>query len=449
MKCTFALLISGILLLSLPASGQLMKIKTIAGNGIEGYSGDGMAATGANLHGPVSVALDPAGNVYFVDYFNLRVRKIAKSTGVITTVAGTGVGGYTGDSSLATSAEVDPQGVAFDKHGNMYIADGVYSVIRKVNTLGIITTIAGNGTHGYTGDNGPARSASFSAPRGLTVDSFGNIFVADAPNNVIRKISASGTITTVAGSGTAGYGGDGGPATAALLDSPYAVAVDHYGNLYISDYKNNVVRVVDSNGDINAFAGTAGAFGYAGDNSAAITATLNFPAGLAVDTFGNVIIADAHNNVIRSVNKFGVIRTVVGNGAAGFGGDLGNALGAQLLTPFSVATDISGNIYIADANNQRIREAYYDALSVSSEFTRNNLEMHPNPSSSQISLSGLTKTDKVCVYDLAGSQIGTAWDVTTDGSQTFDIQSLASGVYVLQVFSADGNRKAVGQLVKE
>ncbi len=449
MKCTFSLLISGLLMLSLPSYGQLRIIKTIAGDGIGAYSGDGAAATGADLDAPINVALDPSGNVYFVDFTNIRVRKINIANGIITTVAGTGLGGYTGDNGLATSADVDPQGIAFDKHGDMYIADGIFSVIRKVNPLGIITTIAGNGTHGYSGDNGPALAASFGAPRGIAVDTFGNIFVADATNNVVRMISTSGTITTVAGNDTAGYSGDGFPAVNAMLDSPYAVAVDRSGNLFIADYKNDVIRKVDDTGGISTYAGMIDSFGYSGDSGPAASAKINYPAGIALDTLGNLYIADAHNNVIRKVATSGIITTVVGDGSAGFGGDLGNALGANLKTPFGIATDIYGNIYIADAGNERIREAYLASLGVSSVFTRNDVDMYPNPSTNTVTLTSLLLNDKVCVYDIVGRQVGAPWNVTADGAQTFNIQSLATGVYILQVFDASGNKKAVAQLVKE
>ena len=448
MRCTFSLLISGLLMLSLPSYGQLRTIKTIAGDGVQGYSGDGLAATAADCYGPISVALDPSGNVYFVDYFNIRVRKVNVTTGVITTVAGTGSGLYTGDSSLATSAGVDPQGIAFDKHGNMYIADGVYSVIRKVNTLGIITTIAGNGTHGYSGDHGPARAASFGAPRGIAVDTFGNIFVADATNNVVRMINTLGIITTVAGNDTVGYSGDGFPAVHARLDSPYAVAVDRSCNLFIADYNNDVIRKVDDTGGISTYAGS-GTYGYYGNGGPATAAGLDHPSGIALDTLGNLYIADSHNNVIRMVNPSGVISTVVGDGSYGFGGDLGDALGANMKVPFGVATDIYGSIYIADADNERIREAYLVSLGVNSVSTAGNVDMFPNPSSNKVTLSSLSVNDKVCVFDVLGRQVGEPWTAAADGVQTFNIQSLATGVYVLQVFDANGNKKAVAQLVKE
>ena len=262
-------------------------------------------------------------------------------------------------------------------------------------------------------------------------------------------INTSGVISTVAGNGTAGYSGDGGNADSAKLDSPYAVAVDLYGNLYITDFNNDVIRKVGTNDTISTYAGMAGVYGYFGDNGPATAAKLNFPAGIAVDNEGNLYIPDSHNDVIRKVNASGVITTVAGNGSAGFGGDLGNALGANLLTPFGVAVDKYGSIYIADAGNERIRQAYIAALSVSSVYTHNDVDVYPNPSAAQITLSGLSKADRVCVFDLTGRQMGAAWDVIADGSQTFNIRSLATGVYLLQVFDSNGSKKAVAQLVKE
>ncbi len=438
-------------MLSLSSHGQLLKIRTIAGTGVQGYSNDGFVATTADLHGPITIAVDPiSGNPTFVDFFNNRVRRINITNDIISTIAGSGLGGNNGDSSVATAADMDPHAVAFDKHGNMYIADAVYAVIRKVNTAGIIVTIAGkSGIHSHTGDNGPAVNATFSSPCGLAVDSSGNIYIADASNNVVRMIDATGVITTVAGNDTAGFSGDLGPATDARLDSPYAVATDLSGNLYITDYRNDVIRKVDGAGIISSYAGMNASYGYSGDNGAANLAMLNKPAGIATDTAGNLFIADANNNVIRKVDKSGVISTVAGNGSAGFGGDLGNALGANMRTPFAVATDKAGNLYICDANNQRIRAVYRDVTAVNSVFTGNGVNVYPNPSAAQITLNGLTKADRVSVYDLMGRETGNNWTVNADGAQTFNVQSLAAGVYVVRVFDAAGNTKAITQLVKE
>jgi len=222
-------------------------ITTVAGNGSMGYSGDNGAATSASLNKPYGVAVDSAGNIYIADLFNFVIRKVAAGTGMITTVAGNGTSGYSGDNGAATSARLSgPTGVAVDSIGNMYIADSVSNRIRKVAAgTGIITTVAGNGTSGYSGDNGAATSASLSYPNGVAVDSAGNIFIANMGNNRIRKVATgTGIITTVAGNGTEGYSGDNSSATSTALNQPHGVAVDSAGNIYIADYGNNRIREV-------------------------------------------------------------------------------------------------------------------------------------------------------------------------------------------------------------
>ena len=207
--------------------------------------------------------------------------------------------------------------------------------------------------------------------------------------------------------------------------------------------------MVDTFGVINTYAGN-GLYGYSGDNGLAVNATLRGPAYLAVDTFGNVFIPDENNNVIREVKAAsGVITTVAGNGSAGFGGDLGYALGANLHIPYGVAVDIYGSIYVADANNERIREVYNPYLSVKNISANTNITAYPNPSTGFVTLSGLQLAEKVSVYDVLGRQIGNSWDITANGSQTFDISSFSAGVYMLQVNDAQGNKVAVARLVKE
>jgi sugar lactone lactonase YvrE len=324
-------------------------IQTFAGNGTPGYSGDGGPATSAEVNDPFAVAADAAGNLYIADYGNNRIRKV--SGGVITTVAGNGTQGYSGDNGAATSAELNyPIGVAVDSAGNLYIADAFNQCIRKVSK-GVITTVAGNGTPGYSGDNGPAASAELAYPFGVAVDSAGNLYIADNGNNRIRKVSG-GVITTVAGNGTPGYSGDNGPATSAELNDPYGVAVGATGNLYIADYGNNRIRQV-SNGTITTLAGN-GTQGYSGDNGAATSAELHSPSGVAVDAAGNVYIADGSNQRVREVSS-GVISTVAGNGAPGYSGDNGPATSAELYDPTGVALGPGGALFIADLANSRIR----------------------------------------------------------------------------------------------
>jgi uncharacterized protein (TIGR03437 family) len=237
-----------------------------------------------------------------------------------------------------------------DSAGNLYIADSYNNRIRKV-TNGVITTVAGNGTQGYSGDNGPATSAQFSYPEGVTVDSAGNLYIADTGNGRIRKVS-NGVITTVAGNGTGGFSGDGGPATSAELYCPVGVAMDSAGNLYIADACTQRIRKV-ANGVITTVAGNGTGY-YSGDNGPAASAELNGPSGLAPDAAGNLYIADSFNNRIRKVTN-GVITTVAGNGTQGFSGDNGPAANAMLSGPIGITVDSAGDLYIADTGNSRIR----------------------------------------------------------------------------------------------
>ena len=329
-------------------------ITTVAGTGSYGFSGDGGQATAAQLFFPESVAVDGSGNLYIVDTSNRRIRKV-DTAGTITTFAGTGTNGFSGDGGQATAAQLNrPRGAAADGSGNLYIADQYNRRIRKVDTAGTITTFVGVGTGGFGGDGGPATGALLYFPR-VTVDGSGNLYIADASNHRVRKVDTAGTITTVAGTGTSGTSGDGGPATEAQLNLPSGVAVDGSGNLYIADTSNHRIRKVDSSGIITTFAGT-GTAGFSGDDGSATAAQLSSPRGVAVDGSGNLYIADNSNHRIRKVDTAGMITTVAGTGTAGFSGDGGSATAAQLNSPISVAVDGSGNVFITDSNNHRVRK---------------------------------------------------------------------------------------------
>ncbi|MGA2177433.1 MAG: PKD domain-containing protein [Verrucomicrobiota bacterium] len=279
---------------------------------------------------------------------------------VISTVAGNGAWGYSGDGGVATSAELaNPFGVAVYVSGNLFIADTYNMRIREVRTDGIITTVAGNGTDGYSGDGGPATNAELYSPGGVAVDAFGNLFIADNGNNRIRKVGTNGIITTVAGDGTAGYSGDGSAATNAELRNPCAVAVDASGNLFIADESNQRIRKVGTSGIITTVAGN-GTDGYSGDGGPATNAELYSPCDVAVDASGNLFIVDESNQRIRKVGTNGIITTVAGNGAYGYSGDGGLATNAELYYPVGVAVDPSGNLFIADYGNQRIREVVFE-----------------------------------------------------------------------------------------
>jgi sugar lactone lactonase YvrE len=350
-------------------------ITTVAGGG-NGCStqtdnwGDGCLATSASLYDPYGVALDSAGNLYIADTYNEVIRMVAVNTGIITTVVGTGNWGYAGDGGVATQAKLyHPRDVNFDSAGNLYIADSDNNVIRKVIAkTNVITTVAGNGTQGYTGNLGAANKAELSGPRGVLVDGSGNIYIADCGNHVVRVVNAAtGIISGAAGNGTQGYGGDGSLATSAQLNSPYALAINGSGNIYIADSGNNTVREINiANKTISTVAGT-GAYGYNGDEIPGASARLNDPLGVAVDASGNVFISDTNNHRIRKIQGTSTkppspgrltITTIAGYGSSGYNGagDGGQATGAALDYPSGVAVDSAGNFYIADSNESRIRK---------------------------------------------------------------------------------------------
>ena len=329
-------------------------ISTIAGTNNIGFAGDGSAAANAILHLPTGVALDSSGNVYFADSLNNRIRKIAGTT--ISTVAGNGGVSSSGDGFPASSAQLNtPLGVAVDAAGNLYIADSLNNAIRKVSASGVMSTFAGNSVPGSSGDGGAPTAAQLNGPRGVAVDAAGNVYVADTLNHKVRII-AGGVINTFAGSGTAGFSGDGAAAASAALNAPFGVAVDGAGNVYIAEFGNNRVRKVDSKGIITTVAGT-GVSAYGGDGGPALSAQLNGPQGVAVDSAGNLYIADTENNRVRRVTAGGAISTIAGNGLAGFAADGGLAANTQMGNPTGVAVDTFGNLYIADGN-ARVRKVF-------------------------------------------------------------------------------------------
>jgi sugar lactone lactonase YvrE len=319
-------------------------IGTFAGTGVSGYTGDGGPATSAELNSPYGVSLDASGNVYIADTLNSVIRKV-DPIGKITTIAGTGTNGYSGDGGPATSAGLwAPYRAAADRAGNVYIADYNNNRIRKVDTTGTIITIAGTGTQGYNGDGIPATTAQLSLPGAVAVDGNGNLYIVDTWNNRIRKIDTSGMINTIAGTGFAGVLGDGGPATSAQVNEPEGIAVDSSGNVYIADYGNSKIRKIDTSGIISTIAGT-GSIGSSGDGGPATAAFLKLPTGVAVDRAGNVYIADNQNSRVRKVDSTGTITTIVSTGTPGV---------SQLFFPEDVAVDAVGHVYIADTNNMRI-----------------------------------------------------------------------------------------------
>jgi uncharacterized protein (TIGR03437 family) len=331
-------------------------ITTIAGvPGHFGFSGDGASALNAVFEGVFGLVVDSGGNLFVTDTDNNRLRKI-QSNGIINTVAGNGAFRLIADGTLAANAFLfGPQGVSIDGNGNTYVADTANSSVRKITRNGVISTIAGNGSREYSGDNGPATHAGLASPVNVTPDGRGGLYIADTDNEVIRKVAADGTISTVAGNGTQGYGGDNGPATQASLSSPQDVIWDSAGNLYVSDFGNNAIRRVATNGVITTIAGNP-KITVLNDGGSALQAGLSRPRGLAFDAAGNLYVADAGNLRIRRISTSGTITTVAGGGSKIVTATPIPATQAFLGSPQSIVVDGAGNLYFSDAFRDRVYE---------------------------------------------------------------------------------------------
>jgi len=413
-------------------------ISTIAGTGVGGFSGDGGQATAAQLQVPVSLAFSSAGNLYIADENNSKIRMI-NTAGIITTIAGTTGHGYTGDGGPATAAKLfAPQGVAVDDTGNIYIADYYVNLVRKVNTLGIISTYAGDTTgasssanSGSIGDGGQATAAKLYQPVGIALDASGNLYIADSENNKIRKVNSTGIITTFAGTGGTGFSGDGAAATAATIVGPTAVVCDNFGNVYIYDEDNYRIRKVNSAGIINTVAGT-GAPGYSGDGGQATAAKIYGSTGIAVDGVGNLYIPDQNNSRVRVVNSLGIINTIVGTGTQGYTRDGGLASSAELYAPDGLAFDAYGNLYISDGFNQCVRVVCHAPDIVSGLIT--------DPATNPID------SGKVYVYRYKthnSGQLDTAGYTTINANGTYTFTNLPYNDYYIEAIPAAGYTNAV------
>jgi len=440
-NCKKLILIVGLALFGWSNNTNAQFISTIAGNGNGGYAGDGGAATNAQLSAPFGVCVDAYGNVYIADYADQRIRKVSASTGFISTIAGNGTSGYSGDGGAATNAQLaDPTGVSVDASGDVYIADRLNNSIRKVSaSTGIISTIVGNGTPGYSGDGSAATSAQLHTPSGVFVDALDNVYIADEVNNSIRKVSAStGIISTIAGNGIGGYSGDGSAATSAQLGAPSGVSVDDSGNVYIADAYNNRIRKVSIiTGIISTLAGD-GTIGFSGDGTAAFYAQLYDPIGVSVDASGNVYIADTFNNRVRKIiAPTGIINTWAGS-TYGYSGDGGAATNAQLAYPFGVFVDIYGDVYIADRDNHVIRKVTPGATAITPQPIGNiqGLRLYPNPAITDINITGITGKTSIKMYDVFGKLV---LQKEVENNTTLNTSQLAQGIYTL-VTESNGSR---------
>jgi NHL repeat-containing protein len=337
------------------AATPVATIATVAGTGTAGYSGDGGPATAAELNHPRGLAIAPGGGFAIADAFGETVRRVLPD-GTIETVAGTGTAGYSGDGGPGAAAELNlPHGVAFLPDGTLLIADTLNNRIRAVSPGGTITTVAGTGAYAYSGDGGPAAAAAIESPRGISAVPGGGYLIPDTDNQRIRRVTPDGTITTVAGNGARGFGGDGGPATSAPLDEPFGAVATADGGLLIADTGNNRIRRVAPDGTITTVAGN-GVRGFSGDGGPATAAELNAPHAVAGLPDGGFLVADEANNRVRRVWPDGTITTIVGTGDAAFGGDGGAASAAAIDGPkaFAVLPNYLGFL-LADAYNSRVR----------------------------------------------------------------------------------------------
>ena len=339
-------------------TGNTQQIRTVVGTGDAGYSGDGGPAESATLREPFMCAFDRAGNMFFCEAKNHVVRRVDASTGRVTTVAGTGEVGYAGDGGPATAATMnEPYSLEVDDDCNIYVVDRLNAVVRKVDgSAGVITTVAGTGEPGYSGDGGPGDAAQLREPNDCFLDGRGGLLIADIQDQRIRRLDlATGIIDTFAGNGEKIRGGDGMPARQASILGSRAVCMDRHGNTYIAEREGNGVRVVTAGGIMGTVAGAAAERGYAGDGGSALAATWGAPKALRCDAAGNVIVVDTENHAIRKIDvNTGVVTTIAG-GQLGGHGDGGPATDAGLDRPHGCGIAADGRIYIADSNNHRIR----------------------------------------------------------------------------------------------
>ena len=383
-KASFCLLVIVAIALH-PWSSQAQKITTFAGSSTAGYAGDGGQASAAQFTFDYGLKIDASGNLLVCDYANNVLRKIDGS-GIITTIAGNNTAGSTGDGGPATAAELNgPAETAMDAAGNIYIADRHNLRVRKINTAGVISTYAGSGS--LYGDGGQATAANIGTPFGIAVDAAGDLYISDGTH--IRKVNTAGIITTIAGT-TIGYSGDGGLATAAQFNSPYDMTFDGAGNLYICDYANNAIRKINTSGYISTIAGT-GTAGYTGDGGLASAAELNQPISLSFDAVGNLFFTQRGNNVIREINTVGIISTFAGSGSAGYSGDGGPATGASFSSPVGVVAYGVGSVFVADEFNNVIRAV--DRWPVFAAGAQDTFSICANVSETLNSLLAINDTD--------------------------------------------------------
>ncbi len=433
-------------LLSINAGAQ--EIVTIAGNGVSGFSGDGGPATDASLNNALCFTFDTLGNMYFSDAGNNRIRKVSINKRV-TTIAGTGVQGYSGDGGNAKLAQIDgPMGITLDNNGNLYFADIDNSVIRKIDNAGIITTVAGTGILGCTGDGGLAILAKLRAPYGLVFDKHNNLYFSDVACNCVRKIDNSGVITTIAGiKESSGFSGDGGPATYAKMVYPGFIGINKNTNsMYIPDHVNSRVRKVDLNSGIITTAAGNGFSGYNGDGGLATNAALTSPNSVSIDSHGNIIICDNLAHVIRKIDTSSIISTIAGIGEVGYSPDGTAATTAKFNRPNYTVSDKWDNIYFCDVFNHRIRRINYNTTSVKEQLVSPlKASIFPNPAHEYVTVKAEgVAINELQLLDVTGCALHSSVYKAHKGEIKLLITHLPSGIYLLKI-----NGQYAGKVVKE
>jgi len=433
--------------------GQI--ITTVAGTGAFTSGSDGNPATATPLKKPGKVIVDDNGDLYIAETWAHKIRKVDYATGFVTTIAGTGVAGYNGDNIAASSAQLyNPCGLALDVTGNLYVADGVNHRVRKINkSTGIITTVAGNeygagGYGGFSGDLGPATAAELNAPGYIVFDKNQHLYISDHLNRRIRKVDiVSGIITTYAGNGSSLYAGDGGVAAAASF-SPEGIAFDKLGNLYIAD-TNSAIRKIDASSNIISTVAGIGVFGYSGDGASATSAEIKWPFDISFNRNGTSFFIAEYGGRIRSVDVWGIIQTAAGTATYGYNGDSIAATNAKLNETTGIFVDTCDNLFIADASNGRIRKVTYNPFpcaSLSAHIVNTiKFDIYPNPAKDAINVDNIQGASVYRLTNMLGIiQQGTL----KASSNTISIQSLPTGVYLLEISNNEGER-TVMKIVKQ
>lgn len=448
-----------IIILFHPKNGICQNISTFAGNGSSYFSGDGMPATSAGIPIPRGGIFNKYGEYIFADGGANRIRKIDMD-GIITTVAGIGIGGFDGDGNLATDAKLNgPSSVAIDTSGNLIVVDAENFRLRKIDAMtNIITTIAGVGIGGYGGDGGAATNAMFWGISDICIDYESNIYIADGVNSRVRKINKDGVITTFAGNGVVGFTGDGGYATQARLGIPSGLSVDLNGNILIADASGlvNRVRKVNQLGIISTIAGNG--IGTYIDDSIPATAAQISPSRVTSFSLNNIVISDRYNNRVYEIDSVGYLYCIAGNGVAGDNGDGGQAIFAELNSPVGIAFDLCGNLYVSCLGNssvpgsgRRIRKVTYNPppctyLGTQPMVSAAQLTLTPNPTTSTLTITSPTTIANIALHNAVGQVV--LWQRAATREAVLDVAALPAGVYVVRVTDANG-AVTVRRVVKE